>query len=98
MDVIDSAADAGLNVWAMFKPRADGMAAYDQTAISTEPDYGCIMDVLSPAYRELCHALLDEYAAKYNKHGNFKGIYYDELFFNCIDFHGDDLKLFDVFR
>ncbi|MGI6086602.1 MAG: hypothetical protein ACOYCD_01460 [Kiritimatiellia bacterium] len=100
MDVIDSAADAGLNVWAMWHSSRvpDGMAAYDQNGNKyLEPDYGCIMDVLSPAYRELCHALLDEYAAKYNKHGNFKGIYYDELFFNCIDFHGDDLKLFDDF-
>ena len=55
-------------------------------------------DVLSPAWRERCHALIDEYAERYGEHESFQGIgCYDELWFTYADFHGDDLEAFDRF-
>jgi hypothetical protein len=57
-----------------------------------------VEDLLSPAYRERCHRMLDEYATKYRPLGNFKGLAcYDEVWFCYADFHGDDLPVFDQF-
>lgn len=100
LDIVKIAGDEGLDVWVMWHSSKvpDNMAAYDQEGKKySYSSYGSIMDVLSPDYRRLCHALIDEYAAKYNIYGNFKGIYYDELFFNSVDFHGDDIPLFSKF-
>ncbi|MDD3927583.1 MAG: hypothetical protein PHT33_13085, partial [bacterium] len=100
LDMVKIARDEGINIWAMWHAAAlpDNMVAYDQEGKKyVHSSYGCIVDVLSPDYRRLCHALIDEYAAKYNIYGNFKGIYYDELFFNRADFHGDDIPLFNRF-
>ncbi len=100
LDMLKIARDEGLDVWVMWHPGAvpDNMAACDQQGKKyVHPSYNNMVDVLSSDYRRLCHALIDEYAVKYNVYGNFKGIYYDELFFNCIDFHGDDISLFNRF-
>ncbi|MFA7373390.1 MAG: hypothetical protein WC074_07535 [bacterium] len=101
MNIVNAAAAEEIGVWALVHSGKvpDSMAAYDKDGkkyiyTASTP---CIMDVLSPVYRDMLHSLIDEYATKYNKHGNFKGIYYDELFFNYVDFHGDDLALFDKF-
>ncbi|MDD3925732.1 MAG: beta-galactosidase trimerization domain-containing protein, partial [bacterium] len=100
LNLVNAAADAGINVWTLVHPgkAPEGMAALDKDGKKyVYSSYGSISDVLSPAFRSMYHSLLDEYAEKYNKHGNFKGIYYDEPFFNYVDFHGDDLELFDRF-
>ncbi len=55
-------------------------------------------DVLSPAWRERCHAIIDEYAERYGGYESFQGLgCYDELWFTYADFHGDDLDAFDAF-
>jgi len=55
-------------------------------------------DVLSPVWRERCHALIDEYAERYGDSESFQGLgCYDELWFTYADFHGDDLPAFDAF-
>jgi hypothetical protein len=55
-------------------------------------------DLLSPAWRERCHRLIDEYAARYGKSKSFQGIAaYDELWFVYADYHEDDLPAIDRF-
>ena len=102
MEVMDLAGDAGLDVWAGWHLAKvpDHMASHDQNGkpyLYGGKFGGAMADLLSPEYRQLCHALLGEYVAKYNKRGNFKGLYYDEIFFSCTDFHVGDLKQLNAF-
>lgn len=100
MNLVKAAHEEGVNVWGFLHPGpvSDAMAARTKDGEKyVYGKYGCIPDVLSPLYRKFLHDLIDEYVDKYNKYGNFKGIYYDELFFNWVDFHSDDLELFNKF-
>ena len=100
LNLVNASAEAGIDVWTLVHPgkAPENMAARDKDGNKyVYGSYGSISDVLSPVFRGMYHSLIDEYLAKYNKHGNFKGIYYDEAFFNYADFHGDDLALFDKF-
>lgn len=104
-ELIQAATAEGLHVWASWhscirsEKFAQKYAARD--AEGNFYKYGgedYCEDLLSPAYRQRCHALLDEYAAKYKPLGNFPGLaIYDELWFTYADFHGDDLPRFEQF-
>lgn len=100
-EILQSAAVEGIDVWAMWHsgPVPDSMAAFDHTG-KIKYKYGnwsSINDVFSSEYRAFCHAVIDEYVVKYKAYSNFKGVYYDELWHNCVDFHGDDLNRMDKF-
>ena len=104
-ELIKIATPEGLNVWASWHSCSRSEAFAKKYCARDEKGefykYGgrsYCEDLLSPAYRERCHRLLDEYAAKYKPMGNFKGLAcYDELWFCYADFHADDLAAFAAF-
>lgn len=97
--------EEGMKVWAAWHSTARSEAfAQKYCARDAEGNlyrYGTsdfVEDVLSPVWRARCHALIDEYAARYGDHESFQGLgCYDELWFTYADFHGDDLATFDAF-
>lgn len=100
MDLVKGAHEEGLNVWAFchsgeYPPEMCAKDAEGNLYLRTNGDG--IDDVFSEDLRGFLGHLLDEYAQKYNKYGNFKGIYYDEIFFNSVDCHGDDVERFAEF-
>ncbi len=100
MDLVRAAHEEGLDVWGFMHSGAypPEMCARDaQGNLYLRGNRGGIDDVFSQQLRGFLGQVLDEYATKYNQYGNFRGIYYDELFFNSIDCHGDDLDRFAQF-
>ena len=104
-ELIRIATPLGLHVWAAWHScaRAEAFAgkycAKDAKGefYKYSPRY-YVEDLLSPAYRERCRNMLDEYAEKYKPLGDFRGLAcYDELWFCYADFHGDDLPAFATF-
>ncbi|MFA6568445.1 MAG: hypothetical protein WCS96_09555, partial [Victivallales bacterium] len=61
------------------------------------PPAGDVPNFLSRDYRNFLHQLIDEFAAKYNKYGNFAGIFTDMLWENTADYHWHELPVFDQF-
>ena len=102
-ELIKAATPEGVNVWAAWHScsRSETFARKycAKNAKGELYKYGnryWVEDLLSPAWRERCHRILDEYAEVYKPMGNFKGLAcYDELWFTYADFHGDDLPAFD---
>jgi len=97
--------EGGMGVWAAWhscsrrKDFAEKYCARD--AEGEFYKYGTrdyVEDLLSPAYRQRCRQLLDEYATKYKEYKSFRGLAcYDELWFTFYDYHGDDLSVFAQF-
>ena len=54
-------------------------------------------DMLSPAYRQFLHDMIDRFAGKYNQWGSMRGFYVDMPFGTWYDFFGDDIPTFDKF-
>jgi len=104
-ELVRLATPEGLNVWASWhacaRTEAFAKKYCAKDASGKLYKYGgrkYCEDLLSPAYRERCHRLLDEYATKYLPLGNFKGLgCYDELWFCYADFHEDDLPALEKF-
>jgi len=100
MMVLKAAHEEGLNVWIAGHSGeyAPEMCAKDDKG---QPyAYGRkrgIDDNLSPALRQFFADLFKEYAERYNVYGNLKGFYYDEVFFNSVDYHGDDVPAFSEY-
>ena len=97
--------EEGMNVWAAWHSTARS-EQFAQKYCAKDADGNLYMyggrkyceDVLSPVWRERCHALIDEYAERYGEHESFQGLgCYDELWFIYADFLGDDLEAFDRF-
>lgn len=97
--------EEGMRVWAAWHSTARG-EEFAQKYCAKDAEGNLYMyggrtyceDVLSPVWRERCHAIIDEYAERYGEHESFQGIgCYDELWFTYADFHGDDLEVFDRF-
>jgi len=103
--LVEIADEEGMRVWAAWHSTARSEEfAEKYCARDAEGDfymYGgsrYCEDVFSPAWRERCHALIDEYAERYGDSESFQGLgCYDELWFTYADFHGDDLDAFDAF-
>lgn len=107
-ELITAATAEGLNVWAAWhscyrdSTRDEVALKYcakdAQGALYKYGRRDYCEDLLSPAYRERVHRLIDEYADKYKPMGNFMGLgTYDEIWFTYADFHGDDFGAFAAF-
>ena len=101
MDTVKAAHHEGINVWVAWHSvnYPDNMCAKNEKGNFYL--YGGkrkVEDYLNPKLYEYLHGLIDEYVEKYNKYGNFKGIFYDEPWWvpSC-DFHGDDIPVFAKF-
>ncbi len=104
-ELIKAATAENMNVWASWHSCAESQQFADRYCARDDQGHFYLYggkkyceDLLSPAYRQRCYAMLDEYAAKYKPLGNFLGLAaYDELWFTGVDFHGDDLPLLERF-
>ncbi len=104
-ELIKTATPAGINVWAAWhscsrsKAFAEKYCARDDTgAFYLYGGNNYVEDLLNPATLNRNKLMLDEYADKYAPLGNFKGLFtFDELWFNYVDFHQDDLPAMDRF-
>lgn len=103
--LVEVADEEGMKVWAAWHSTAES-EEFAEKYCAKDADGNLYMyggrdyceDVLSPAWRERCHALIDEYAERYGDSDSFQGIgAYDELWFTYADFHGDDLQAFAEF-
>jgi len=69
----------GLNVWGFWHPVCkEGGEAY-HIHDGRGKTYAKYLDIKNPALLERCRQCIDELAERYNVHGNFKGIFLDEL-------------------
>lgn len=85
--LVEIAGEEGMKVWAGWHSTAQS-EEFAQKYCAKDADGNLYMyggrdyceDVLSPAWRERCHAIIDEYAARYGDSDSFQGIgAYDEL-------------------
>ncbi|MFA6480862.1 MAG: hypothetical protein WCV67_21310 [Victivallaceae bacterium] len=108
MMLVQTASEEGIKVWVKLQMASSGgllpekMQAHypDGKVIKAavgDPPAGDVPDFLSPDYREFLHQLIDEYATKYNKYGNFAGMFTDMLWNNYNDYHWKYMPTFDQF-
>lgn len=71
-----AAAEEGLDVWGFWHPSQGG--PYKISDPEGKP-YGDLLDIKDPRVLEAAKRTIDELAERYNTHGNFKGIFIDEL-------------------
>ncbi len=75
----------GLDVWCFWHPKEDPQViqkAADKSRWIRNAKgevYGPYIDIKSPVTLELARRTIDELAERYNRHGNLKGIFLDEL-------------------
>lgn len=97
-----AAGETGLNIWCFWHSSLKGLPP---NALKNSEKYmirdskgkiaGQYVDILSPELLELCRKAIDEYAAKYNKHGALKGIFLDELWHPfAMDYMEDSVDAF----
>ncbi|MEA3401520.1 MAG: hypothetical protein U9R79_09805, partial [Armatimonadota bacterium] len=103
--LVEIAEEEGMRVWAGWHSCARS-EEFAETYCAKDAEgnlykYGTrsyVEDLLSPAWRERVHRLIDEYADRYGDSESFQGIgAYDELWFTYADFHEDDLPRFGQF-
>jgi hypothetical protein len=94
--VLQAAREEGLAVWIAGHSGEyhESMCARNGKGEFYRCGNGRIDDNLSPALRKFLRDLFQEYAAYKREFSNLRGFYYDEIFFNSVDFHGDDVQVF----
>lgn len=94
--ILKAAKDEGLGVWIAGHSGEyhESMCARNEKGEFYKCGNNRIDDNLSPALRHFMRDLFHEYSDYRKEFDNLRGFYYDEIFFNSVDFHGDDVKAF----
>ncbi|MHC4871759.1 MAG: DUF7408 domain-containing protein [Planctomycetota bacterium] len=100
--LVNACAEVGLDVWAFWhvsqkrKPTPEDKEYLIRNAKGEV--YAPFLDILSPAAIKISRQSVDEFAERYNKHGNFKGIFLDEFWhsfnYDLLEDNVDDFRAY----